>query len=250
MIPDPGSRARSLLVGLATLVAACSAQDGSLRPDWVADQAGLLSDVEETELRGMLVALEERTSVRLVNVLVPSLESRSIAGFSQSVAAEWGLAEAPLNNYIVFSVAMEERLRHVEAGIGMRWSLPEAFVDSLMVATAPHFADGSYLEGILETLEPIISLIDTVQWRAAFYDLAEVGAAAKHAAGRVASFEATIVALEEDALHVSGSGVRASILIGPTAAPGPLSVDDVRIFHARVRRAQPPVLLLLGLEEI
>ena len=143
-----------LLVGLAALVAACQVQDGGLRPDWVVDQADLLSDAEETDLRSMLVALEERSSVRLVSVLVPSLQGRSIAGFSQSVAADWGLVEAPLNNYVVFSVAMAERLRHVEAGMGMRWSLPESVVDSLMVATAPHFADGRYFDGMLETLEP------------------------------------------------------------------------------------------------
>ncbi len=241
---------RFVLIAVFVLAAACSVQDGGLRPDWVADQAGLLSDAEAAELRDMLVALEERTSVRLVSVFVPSLEGTSIEGFSRGVAADWGLGDAPLNNYIVFCVAMAERLRHVEAGMGMRWSLPESIVDSLMVATAPHFVGGRYFEGVIQILEPIAALIDTVEWRTAFYDLADLAAAAEEAEGQIVSFEATIAALEEDALHVSGSGVRASILIGPTAAPGPLSVEDVRIFHARVLQARPPVLLLLGLEEI
>ncbi len=241
---------RCVIMAAVVLAAACSARDGGLRPDWVADEAGLLSDAEEAELRDMLVALEERTSARLVSVFVPSLEGGSIEGFSRAVAADWGLDEAPLNNYIVFCVAMAERLRHVEAGMGMRWSLPESVVDSLMVATAAHFVNGRYFEGVLQILEPIAARIDTAEWSVAYYDLADLAAAAEEAEGQIASFEATIAALEEDALHVSAGGVRASILIGPAAAPGPLSVEDVRIFHARVLRARPPVLLLLGLEEI
>ncbi len=237
------------LLSLLSLLA-CSVQRAELEPDWIADAADLLTEQEEVDLRQMLIDFEDRTSVRVVGVSVPSLDGRSIASFTADFVASWGLASDPLNNYVAFCVAMSERQRHVDVGIGMRWTIEESLIDSLMEATAADFAHGRYFEGFLSTIGPIMAANEGVDWQISYYDMREVMEASDLGRGRIVTFEATIVGLGENVVRVATGGNLASILIGRSASLSPLSVEDMRIFYARIKEVSPPVLWLLGLEEI
>ena len=121
----------------------------------------------------------------------------------------------------------------------MRWTIEESLIDSLMEATAADFAHGLYFEGFLSIIGPIMAANEGVDWQISYYDMREVMEASDLGRGRIVTFEATIVGLGENVVRVATGGNLASILIGRSASLSPLSVEDMRIFYARIKRGKP-----------
>ncbi len=219
----------------------------SLVPDWIVDDAEVLTTQEEYELVELLMAFYERTTVELVGVTIERLHGQPVVAFTETLFDEWDLGSRQTNNGIMVLLALEERQVHITHGSGMALQLPQNRLDSIMVAMAKRFGDGEISAGFKTGFTEIMAVAETVTWTVDYASLSAVAADSMRAAGRIVSTDAVITGFDDDHAIISDSdGISATLRL-PLDTPM-LAVDDLLGVHARVLRIVPLELIALSVE--
>lgn len=227
----------------------CAGGPATPEPGWIADAADVLTAQQEAELIDLVTQFEQRTTVQLVGVTMEDLGEASIAAYTVQLASAWGVGVADVNNGVVVLVALNARQVHIEVGRGMTWTLGEARVAEIIDMMTPFFGEGDYYQGLRTGFEQIIAANEGVAWEVSYFTLVDARRALEESVGKIATFEAVITKLEEDAAEIAAPGVEsARLLLTGHIDPDAFSVEDELIFHARVKEAEPFVLYLLGWE--
>ncbi len=117
----------------------------------VVDEAELLDPAERTRLESLLAQIEAETTVQIVILSVPRIET-SIEDFSIRVAEAWGIGQAETDNGALVVVSVEDRASRIEVGYGLESVLPDGLAGRILrEGLRPHFQEGNYATGFEQT---------------------------------------------------------------------------------------------------
>jgi uncharacterized protein len=127
----------------ASLHAAVPMQKG-----WVTDNAGILSQVQQERLTGLLSNYYAETHHQMALLIVTSLGGESLETYSLRVANAWQLGCRGLDDGILVTLATQERRVRIELGRGMERFISDAQAQSIINETMiPAFAKGDLFAG-------------------------------------------------------------------------------------------------------
>lgn len=134
------------------------AETGLEQPDYVVDQAGVLSPVERQKLTAQLAGFQHATLHQLVVVTVADLGGEEIAAFTRKLGIRWGIGRKGINDGIIILVAPHDRKARIAVGYGLERQLPDAFCYEVMDRKMiPAFADRRFSAGIEAGVSAIIA---------------------------------------------------------------------------------------------
>lgn len=126
----------------------------------VVDQANILNSAEEGRIAANLRAFEEKTSIQLVVVTLPSLEGRPIEDWGLALGRAWGIGQKGKDNGALLVVAPNDRELRIEVGYGLEGTLPDATADSIIRnVIMPRFKAGDMAGGISDGVDAIIKVL-------------------------------------------------------------------------------------------
>jgi uncharacterized protein len=126
----------------------------------VVDQAGILSSAEESRLTARLKDLEDKTSIQLVVVTLPSLRGSPIEDWGLILGRTWGIGQKGKDNGALLIVAPNDRELRIEVGYGLEGTLPDATADAIIRnVIVPRFKGGDMADGISDGVNAIIAVL-------------------------------------------------------------------------------------------
>jgi len=152
-----------LAVALLALMAAHALADTLPVPALtgrVVDQASILSNNDESRLTSKLSDLENKTSIQLVVVTLPSLRGRPIEDWGLALGRTWGIGQKGKDNGALLIVAPNDRELRIEVGYGLEGTLPDATADAIVRnVIVPRFKAGDMTGGIFDGVDAIIAVL-------------------------------------------------------------------------------------------
>ena len=128
-------------------------------PTLVTDHANMLSPEEERQLENKLVRFDDTTSTQIAVVIVNTIGSYDIAGYSFQLAEEWGIGQDGFDNGVLILVALEDRKMFIATGYGVEAFVPDAIAKRIVEGTLkPNFRQQRYYQGLDEATNIIMSL--------------------------------------------------------------------------------------------
>ncbi|HET6622139.1 MAG TPA: TPM domain-containing protein [Dongiaceae bacterium] len=126
----------------------------------VVDQANILSGSDESRLDAKLQEFENKSSIQLVVVTLPSLEGRLIEDWGLALGRTWGIGQKGKDNGALLVVAPNDRELRIEVGYGLEGTLPDATADSIIRnVIVPRFKAGDMAGGISDGVDAIIKVL-------------------------------------------------------------------------------------------
>ena len=150
----------SILVALLVLTG-CEAGEHEAANDnafdeRVFDEADILSDAAERDLRDASLGLEAETSDQLVVVTTPSLGGRSIDEVSLERGNAMGVGRADIDYGVMIFVAPNERKVRIEVGLGLEALLTDEIAGRIIeTSIVPQFRAGNYDQGVRDGVSAI-----------------------------------------------------------------------------------------------
>ncbi len=159
--------ARLIAALAATLLAACSAQQGaadeSILEGRVRDLANILAPETEARLTARLDEAERLYGPQVAIVTVESLEGRPIEDYSLDYARNWGLGDKQRDDGLLILMAPNERKVRIEVGNGLEGSFSDVFCAEVIEKTMlPQFRQGHYGRGIESAVDMVIAKVRDV----------------------------------------------------------------------------------------
>jgi uncharacterized protein len=126
----------------------------------VADEAGILTDVEESELNEQLQDLEQTTQHQMMVVTVASLGGKTVEAYSLERANKAGIGRAKFDDGVMLLVAPNERKVRIEVGYGLEAALTDAEAEAILGRdVVPLLRTGAYFSGIRAGTNSIVTEI-------------------------------------------------------------------------------------------
>ncbi len=126
----------------------------------VVDQAGILNSAEESRLTTKLKDLEDKTSIQLVVVTLPSLRGSPIEEWGLTLGRSWGIGQKGKDNGALLIVAPNDRELRIEVGYGLEGTLPDATANAIIRnVIVPRFKNGNMAGGISDGVDAIIAVL-------------------------------------------------------------------------------------------
>ena len=149
---------KRIVLSLATLVAftAIDSRGAEVippKPDrYFNDYASVVSKTAASRFNEQLAQFERETSIQVVVVVFPKMESDSeVSYYTQRVAQSWGIGQKDRRNGAVLFVFTQDHKMFIQVGYGLEGALPDATCfDITEYRIKPHFRSNDY-EGGLET---------------------------------------------------------------------------------------------------
>ncbi|MDD9954234.1 MAG: TPM domain-containing protein [Candidatus Woesearchaeota archaeon] len=130
-------------------------------PGFVVDEAGLLTPGEQLDLSNYLANIEEKSTVEIGVLILPSLEDENLELFANEVFREWGLGKKDVNNGVLILIALEDRAIRIEVGTGLEGVLTDAAAGLLIRnRLSPAFKAEKYAAGLTLAAEDIWKLAE------------------------------------------------------------------------------------------
>jgi uncharacterized protein len=126
----------------------------------VVDQAGILNSAEESRLTTKLKGLEDKTSIQLVVVTLPSLRGSPIEDWGLTLGRSWGIGQKGKDNGALLIIAPNDRELRIEVGYGLEGTLPDATANAIIRnVIVPRFKNGAMAGGISDGVDAIIAVL-------------------------------------------------------------------------------------------
>ena len=93
---------------------------------YVVDYSGVFTQETEQYLMDQAVALAEATKAQIVTVAVPNTQEDSLEGYSNTLANQWGIGDADLDNGVLILFTTEEPHVRMEVGRGLEGCLNDS----------------------------------------------------------------------------------------------------------------------------
>lgn len=151
----------ALALVVALLPSFASVQEIPAVPSqYVVDLAGIVDDATKVRLNSSLRELEDKTTVQMVILTVPSLNGESLEDLSLRTAEKWKLGQKGKDNGVLLIISLQERKYRFEIGYGLERILPDSLVGSIGRSyLVPNFRNGDYSKGISDTAFAVINTI-------------------------------------------------------------------------------------------
>lgn len=135
-----------------------------LRPDnhfYCLDQAGMLSKESKSAIINTSQKLQEKTSVQIVVVTVPTIGKDTVLeDYSLALFRQWGIGDKEKNNGVLLLIAQKERKSRIEVGYGLEGVLPDGKTGRIQDENLlPFFREGKYDAGIINSYNALLKEI-------------------------------------------------------------------------------------------
>jgi uncharacterized protein len=129
----------------------------------VNDFAGLLSSEQVNTLNNKLVSFAEKSSNRIVVVIINDLGGYEPSEFAYKIGESWGVGSSKFDNGIVFLVKPKTENSagkvFIATGYGLEGVIPDATAKRIIeTEVIPHFKNGDYYSGIEAGLDVVMKL--------------------------------------------------------------------------------------------
>lgn len=119
---------------------------------YVTDNAGMVTDSEESKLEEILVSLEQQTGIEYAVVTINSLNGDSIESAANAMFREMGLGKADKNNGLLLLISKEDRKFRLEVGYGLEGVITDTTASKIIGTMTPFFKESKYADGITNAL--------------------------------------------------------------------------------------------------
>lgn len=120
----------------------------------------MLTPEQESSLEALMESYKAGTSHEIALLTIPSLDGRSLEGFSLAVARAWGIGGKDSNDGALLLVARDDRKMRIEVGRGLEGNLTDSISGRIIRdVIAPEFKEGRYYQGIRAGIEAIHAAI-------------------------------------------------------------------------------------------
>ncbi|MFM7378123.1 MAG: TPM domain-containing protein [Erythrobacter sp.] len=155
--------ARTALLGLTLLTAACGEQADPARPSApVVDTADILSPAAEQALDARLRRYWDQKETAIVVASVPDLKGETIESAALAMYNGWGIGSRRTSRGVLLLVAPRERKLRIAVGCGLETVVTdEAAAQIIRENIKPQFTAGDFERGVSAGVEALITRIDT-----------------------------------------------------------------------------------------
>jgi len=155
--------ARTALLGLALLTAACGEEADPAKPGGpVVDQADILSPAAEQALDARLRRYSDQKETAIVVATVPSLKGETIENTALAMYNGWGIGSPRTSRGVLLLVAPKERKLRIAVGCGLETVVTdETAAQIIRENIKPQFTVGDFENGVSAGVEALITRIDT-----------------------------------------------------------------------------------------
>ncbi len=152
-------------LAVAVLAVAVALPLGAMDVPYLAGRVNDLADMVPADARERLETslreLEERTTVQMAVLTVPSLEGDSLEDFSMRVAETWQLGQQDKDNGVLLLVARDDRAMRLEVGYGLEDTLTDALSGRILdTLVRPRFRAGDYAGGIGAAVDAVATAVE------------------------------------------------------------------------------------------
>lgn len=159
---NAGSHILLVLALLLLLGSGCRKKDESAavpaRQGWVSDYASILQSEDRDRMAAALASYEKETCHQIYLLIIPSLDGRDIAAFSQRTATAWEIGQPGLGNGFLVTIAMQEGKVRIETGSAFEWFIENGMADSILQEVMfPLFRQEKFVQGIEKGLTEIMA---------------------------------------------------------------------------------------------
>jgi uncharacterized protein len=131
---------------------------------YVVDNAGVIEEGARSRLAGVLQELEQKTTVQMIILTVPSTEGIPIEQYSLQQAERWGLGRKDKDNGLLMVIAVKDRKYRFETGYGLEQILPDSMLGSIGRSyLVPAIKAGDYTKGVMNATSVIALTIADAQ---------------------------------------------------------------------------------------
>jgi uncharacterized protein len=128
--------------------------------DYVEDRAGIIDAQTKAGLSARLKALNDKTSVQMVILTVPTTDGIPIEEYSIERAQKWGIGQKGKDNGILFVVAINDKKYRIEVGYGLESIMPDSLAGTIgRQYMVPKFKRGDFSGGINDAANAVIGTI-------------------------------------------------------------------------------------------
>lgn len=129
--------------------------------DYVLDQAGILSESYEAQLKDRLTNLENETTGEIGVLTIDSLEGEVLEWYALEVLRGWGVGQEDLDNGVLILISEGDREVRIEVGYGLEGAVTDAnskaIIDQRMI---PEFKAGDYEAGLTAGIDALVIEIE------------------------------------------------------------------------------------------
>ncbi|HUS50500.1 MAG TPA: TPM domain-containing protein [Candidatus Paceibacterota bacterium] len=130
------------------------------------DFANIIPDEQESNLRKLVKDYENKTSIQMCVVTVPSLEGASVDDYANSLFRAWGIGQKELNNGLLILISLNDKKWRIEVGYGLEEWITDSYSKSVgEINFKPNFRKGDYYTGINMALGNFMSSLGENGWK-------------------------------------------------------------------------------------
>jgi uncharacterized protein len=123
---------------------------------YVADYAGVVADLDQSELNGILQRLEMTTGVQYLILTTQDTKGESLSRYAKRTAVKWKLRQMQKDKGLLFVIVPEDKDYCFEMGPAMREILPADYLNQVAEEVLqPALTAGRASEGIRRSTERI-----------------------------------------------------------------------------------------------
>lgn len=122
----------------------------------IVDQADMLTPEQEASLNQKLADVEQKTSVQIVILTIPSLEGEPIEDYSIRVGDQWKIGQKKLDNGAIILVSKADKKVRIEVGYGLEPVITDGIAGTIIRnEIAPHFRENDFYGGLSSAVDAI-----------------------------------------------------------------------------------------------
>ena len=131
------------------------------RMRYVSNPDNILADSVVTMMDSMLYALEEKTGIQTMVVVVTGIEGGDCFDFAHRLGMEKGVGQQGRDNGLVILLSTEERCVQFATGYGLEGALPDAICKRIQSKyMVPHLGKDDWNTGMLEGIRAVAGYLD------------------------------------------------------------------------------------------
>ena len=131
---------------------------------YVSDPNDLIDASSENQINRLLFELEQKSSVEVAVVVIPSIGREIPKQFAVDLFELWGIGKADTDNGLLILTVMDQRRTEFEVGYGLEPILTDAVCYRIGVnEIVPNFKNGNYGEGLINSVVRIREFLDNPQ---------------------------------------------------------------------------------------
>lgn len=128
---------------------------------YVSNPDGILSAEAQAQADSIIAQIWATSSAEVVAVVVNEIDGSDIDSFATELFTSWGIGKKDKDNGLLVLIVKDMRKAAIRTGYGMEGVVPDIIAGRIIRNyMAPHFKNGDYDTGTLETLNCLAAIIN------------------------------------------------------------------------------------------